>query len=63
MSIIRAILAKAAGCNFIIYIQHIAGINNSIADSLSRMQMERFRALAPLAARHPTRLPPIAELY
>ena len=49
MSLIRFMLAKAAMCNFILYIRHIAGIDNSIADALSRLQVLRFRRLAPEA--------------
>jgi hypothetical protein len=36
---------------------HIAGINNSIADSLSRFQSQRFRTLAPAANQFPATIP------
>ena len=62
MKFIRCILGKAAHHNFILYIQHIAGVKNDIADALSRFQMDRFHKLAPSAATHPTQLPPIEEL-
>ena len=49
MALIRCMLAIAARHNFILYIQHVAGINNDIADALSRFQVSRFRRLAPKA--------------
>ena len=57
MSLIRGMLGIAARNNFILYIQHIAGTNNSIADALSRMQVARFRQLAPAADPCPTSPP------
>ena len=35
--------------NFTLILQHIQGVNNAIADALSRSQMHRFRKLAPQA--------------
>ena len=40
-----------------IYIAHIAGVNNVIADCLSRFQQNRFRQLAPLANPKPDAIP------
>ena len=37
--------------------RHIPGKQNEVADSLSRFQMDRFRALAPLADANPTPIP------
>ena len=54
MALIRGMLAIAAKGNFILYIQHIAGTNNEIADALSRLQVARFRQLAPAADPNPT---------
>ena len=53
MKLIRLMLAIAAKHNFILYIQHIAGADNIVADCLSRLQVERFRQLAPAANRCP----------
>lgn len=63
MKLIRSILAKAAQFNFVLYIQHIAGVDNGIADALSRSQLDRFRALAPAAAALPVPLPRMEDLY
>ena len=57
MALIRGMLAVAAKCNFVLYVQHIAGVNNEIADALSRLQVDRFRQLVPQADRHPTPIP------
>ena len=60
MSIVRAMFFIAAKNNFTVNIKHIPGIDNSIADSLSRFQMPRFRQLAPKAAPLETVIPPEA---
>lgn len=39
----------AAVSNFCSTIKHISGLDNSIADALSRFQVQRFRELAPYA--------------
>ena len=44
--------------NFTISAQHIPGVHNIIADSLSRFNMQVFRTHAPAAAPLPTPLPP-----
>ena len=46
--------------NFSFTARHIAGSDNSIADSLSRFQMDRFRHLAPNASPSPCVIPPSA---
>ena len=63
MSLIRFMLARAATCNFIILIRHIAGTDNSIADALSRAQVQRFRELAPSASPRPVPAPPLSSLF
>ena len=55
--LVRALFFIAAHCNFHVLIAHIPGIDNSIADSLSRMQLQRFRSLAPTADPLPTPTP------
>ena len=59
MALIRHLYWIAAKHSFNLKIRHIAGTSNSIADALSRLQMERFqmerfRELAPLAENNPT---------
>ena len=49
MCLVHALFFVAARCNFHGLIAYIPGIDNSIADSLSRMQLQRFRSLAPMA--------------
>lgn len=57
MCLVRALFFVAARCNFHVLIAHIPGIENSIADSLSRLQLQRFRSLAPMADPLPTPTP------
>ena len=38
---------------------HIAGIRNVLADALSRLQVIKFKRLAPLANPQPTEFPPL----
>ncbi|XP_049331184.1 uncharacterized protein LOC125799168 [Astyanax mexicanus] len=46
---------------FILKAVHIPGSSNSIADSLSRFQFQKFRTLAPLSDPHPTPVPPYLD--
>ena len=48
--------------NFTISATQILGLDNAIADSLSRFQIDRFRALAPTASLTPCVIPPLAML-
>lgn len=57
MNLVRTTLRIAARYNFILLIRHISGIDNSIADALSRLQLSRFRSLAPSANPDPVPLP------
>ncbi len=61
MRLLRDLFYTAATHNFHVNIAHIPGVDNSIADSLSRFQMERFHALAPDADDRPTPLPSMAQ--
>ena len=58
MPILRKMFFVSASHNFTVKVSHIRGVSNSIADSLSRFQMSRFRALAPAADKEPTPIPP-----
>ena len=49
MALVCLLYFCAARYNINIVITHISGIDNSIADSLSRFQRHRFQALAPAA--------------
>ena len=57
MHLVRALFWVAANNNFTVLLRHIPGIDNSIADALSRLQLPRFRGLAPHARLHPTPTP------
>ena len=62
MVLVRRLFFVAASHNFTVVLQHIPGTDNAIADALSRMQMTRFRSLAPLALTTPTAIPAPAML-
>lgn len=62
MKLMRTLTYHSALNNFVIHAQHIPGINNCIADSISRYQMRKFRALAPHANSTPTPCLPPSEL-
>ena len=49
----------AASNNFTVIIRHVPGVQNCIADSLSRFQMDRFRSLTPDALPLPVTTPAI----
>ena len=57
MRLVRALFFVAARHNFNVIIRHIPGIDNCIADSLSRLQLTRFRTLAPEANPLPSPTP------
>lgn len=52
IKLVRRIHFLSAENNFVVKVVHIAGHNNSIADSLCRFQQVRFYAAAPLAHHH-----------
>jgi len=62
MKLMRKLTYHSALNNFVVHAQHIPGINNCIADSISRYQMRKFRALAPHANSTPTPCLPPSEL-
>ena len=61
MHLVRSIFFIAATNHFTVLVSHIVGTNNSIADSLSRLQMSWFHQLAPAADASPTPIPESAE--
>lgn len=58
MKLVRRLVLVCLRYNLVLSAQHIAGIDNGIADALSRFQMERFRELCPRACTFPTLVPP-----
>ena len=61
MDLVRDLTLCPLQHNFYFRAVHVPGINNNIADSLSRFQMERFHQLAPQANETPDPIP--AYLY
>ena len=57
MILVRKLYLLAAMFEFSVSFKHIKGVNNPIADSLSRFQEERFRSLVPEADELPTTMP------
>ena len=57
MALIRMLYFCAATHNIHVIITHVAGVNNAIADALSRFQVNRFRQLAPHAEMLPDTIP------
>ena len=55
--LVHSIFFSAAANYFTVLVTHIVGTNNSIADSMSRLQISRFRRLAPAADLEPTAVP------
>ena len=57
MSLIRPLFLAAARGGYSVSLKHIAGVNNPVADALSRFQEETFRELHPDADDNPTAIP------
>ena len=53
MALVRMLYFCAAQHNIHVLLTHVAGTDNSIADALSRFQVQRFHKLAPEAATSP----------
>ena len=58
MALLRYLSLLAVHHSFSFTSSSVQGRNNSIADSLSRFQFQRFRHLAPQADREATPTPP-----
>ena len=58
MDLVRPLVLRCMELNTKIKAKHIKGIDNSIADSISRYNMQVFRNLAPHADPQPTAIPP-----
>ena len=61
--LVRDVFFSAAKYQFVIFVQHLLGTSNVVADSLSRFQMEKFRRLAPDADSKPTPSPNLANWW
>lgn len=57
MELVRPLVLHSMVNNIYFKACHIAGYNNAIADSISRKQWTRFRALAPESSLHPIPIP------
>ena len=57
MHLVRTLVEVCLKENIVFKAQHIPGLNNDIADSLSRCQFHRFRKLAPQADEEATPIP------
>jgi hypothetical protein len=57
MQLMRRLALIAAKSNFAYASEHVPGVENQLADSLSRFQLHRFRQLAPQADPLPTPVP------
>jgi len=62
-TLVRFIVQWSMECSFHIKAVHLSGVNNEICDSISRMQWETFRRLAPEADSQPTPIPDSREVF
>lgn len=59
MTLVRKLVLLCLKYNLVVSAQHVPGENNSIADALSRFQMERFRNLCSWAEAEAICIPPL----
>ena len=57
MALLRALLGVAARFNFTFEAVHLPGVDNPVADALSRFNWQVFRRLAPDSSPYPTPIP------
>ena len=64
MRLLHSLLFSAARHSFSFSSQHVPGVSNQLADTLSHLNSQEFRRLAPEAQKLPTVVPPelLAEL-
>lgn len=62
MPLMRRLTLVAAQQNFVVLAKHVPGRTNTIADSLSRLQIDKFRTLTTIAEHHPCSVPPPSEV-
>ena len=64
MRLVRCCTLLCLKFNLVVKSSHVPGVNNTICDALSRLQMEKFRVLAPEAEEDPCPVPDhLWELY
>jgi hypothetical protein len=61
-ALIRFIMREAARGEFQLRVRHIAGLENTAADALSRNAMSQFHLLVPDADKDPTVVPRLPDL-
>ena len=57
MTLVRYLFYVCAANNILLRTVHISGVDNGLADCLSRFQVDKFHSLAPRASRHRTFVP------
>ena len=57
MSLVRQIVLWSVQLNFIINSSHVRGSENQLTETISRMQWDKFRTLAPEAKPYPAEIP------
>ncbi|VDI03471.1 Hypothetical predicted protein [Mytilus galloprovincialis] len=63
MKLMRKLTWCACKYNFHFSAKHVPGYQNDISDALSRLQIDRFRKLAPSAAQHPMKCPSSSDMF
>ena len=58
MDLVRFLVLVSMKHNFLVRAHHFPRVSNGISYVLSRLQMQRFRALAPVADQMPCTIPP-----
>ena len=59
MVLMRRLTLKCMKTNFLYRATHVPSKNNTAADLLPRLQIQRFRELVPQANQYPTKVPPL----
>ena len=57
MTILREFTLQCLHLNIVVKAEHVSSSSNSVADALSRFQLQRFRQLVPDAEPFPTPVP------
>ena len=62
MALVRSLISACLQHNILFKARHLPGVENVLADALSRLQVQRFRELAPWAKPSPDPIPPQLQL-